>query len=87
MLFTLCLHFQHTPDCNLTSEAERHTPVDKLISGDWPSDGGVEFKDAKLRYRPGLPLVLKGLNIKIPARSKVGIVGRTGAGESLHSCT
>ena len=57
-------------------------PADKLMSGAWPSEGAVEFKDAKLRYRPGLPLVLNGLNIKIPPRSKVGIVGRTGAGES-----
>ena len=57
-------------------------PADKLMSRAWPSDGAVEFKDAKLRYRPGLPLVLNGLNIKIPPRSKVGIVGRTGAGET-----
>jgi ATP-binding cassette subfamily C (CFTR/MRP) protein 1 len=37
---------------------------------------------AKLRYRPELPLVLKGLNLRIPAGSKVGVVGRTGAGKS-----
>ena len=57
--------------------------VDKLLSRAWPSEGAVEFKDARLRYRPGLPLVLNGLNIRIPPRSKVGIVGRTGAGESF----
>jgi len=40
------------------------------------------MKSAMLRYRPGLPLVLKGLDLDIPAGSKVGVVGRTGAGKS-----
>lgn len=34
-----------------------------------------------LRYRPGLPLVLCGLSFKVDAGFKVGVVGRTGAGE------
>ena len=29
-----------------------------------------------------MPLVLKGLDLVIPAKSKVGVVGRTGAGKS-----
>jgi ABC-type multidrug transport system fused ATPase/permease subunit len=68
--------------CNLDSEAPRETPVDKKLDPGWPSGGGVEFLNTQMRYRPGLPLVLKGLNIVIPPRSKVGIVGRTGAGKS-----
>lgn len=40
------------------------------------------FKNASLRYRPGLPRVLKGLDIELPKRSKIGVVGRTGAGKS-----
>ena len=39
----------------------------------------IEFQDVKMRYRPGLPLVLKGLTVTIPAGSKAGVVGRTGA--------
>jgi ATP-binding cassette subfamily C (CFTR/MRP) protein 1 len=35
-----------------------------------------------MRYREGLPLVLKGVNLSIKARDKVGVVGRTGAGKS-----
>lgn len=31
----------------------------------WPSKGEVEFKDYSTRYRPGLDLVLKNINIKI----------------------
>ena len=49
---------------------------------DWPTAGALEFRDVKLRYRPGLPLVLKGLTLSIAAGQKVGVVGRTGAGKS-----
>lgn len=31
-----------------------------------------------MRYRPGLPLVLKGLNVNIEAGTTCGVVGRTG---------
>lgn len=48
----------------------------------WPSSGLVEFVDVFMRYRPGLPYVLRGLSFIIYPRQKVGIVGRTGAGKS-----
>ena len=35
-----------------------------------------------MRYRSDLPLVLNGVSILIKPGSKVGIVGRTGAGKS-----
>ena len=44
----------------------------------WPKYGQIEFVDYKLRYRPGLDLVLKGLDAQINRGEKVGIVGRTG---------
>lgn len=62
----------------LEAEGDRRTPADASLPKGWPSRGAVEIKGAKLRYRPGLPLVLKGLDISIPAGSKVGVVGRTG---------
>ena len=37
----------------------------------WPSEGKVEFKDYKVRYRPGLDLVLKGLSFKVDSGEKV----------------
>jgi len=66
----------------IESEGDRVSPADQTLPKDWPSRGSVDFQGVKLRYRPGLPLVLKGLDIAIPAGSKVGVVGRTGAGKS-----
>lgn len=42
----------------------------------------MEFNNVKMRYRPGLPFVLDGVNLSIKAREKIGVVGRTGAGKS-----
>merc|ERR1719193_2342810 len=54
----------------------------KKLQGGWMERGEVKFDNLQLRYRPTLPLVLKGLSCKIPSTSKVGIIGRTGAGKS-----
>lgn len=48
----------------------------------WPSEGSIEFKDVRMRYRPELPDVLKGLTLNVGGSEKIGVVGRTGAGKS-----
>lgn len=48
----------------------------------WPAHGAVSFNNYSTRYRPGLDLVLKNINLHIKAHEKVGVVGRTGAGKS-----
>jgi ABC-type oligopeptide transport system ATPase subunit len=48
----------------------------------WPTEGAIEFENVQLRYRPELPLVLKGVSFKVRPGEKVGIIGRTGAGKS-----
>ncbi|ESO03679.1 hypothetical protein HELRODRAFT_157076 [Helobdella robusta] len=48
----------------------------------WPSKHDIIFHDYGLRYRSGLELVLKNINLDIKAKEKIGIVGRTGAGKS-----
>lgn len=48
----------------------------------WPSQGTIMFNDLKLRYRPNMPLVLKGVTATIKGGTKVGVVGRTGSGKS-----
>jgi len=56
-------------------------------SSAWPEVGNITFDDVQMRYRPGLPLVLKGLSVEIKGGERVGIVGRTGAGKSsIMSC-
>lgn len=49
---------------------------------DWPAAGHVKFDHYSTRYREGLDLVLKDIAADVPAGTKVGIVGRTGAGKS-----
>ena len=68
--------------CRIPTEAPHNLPIDLTLENSWPSQGEIVFSSAKLRYRPDLPLVLKGLDIRIPPQSKVGVVGRTGAGKS-----
>uniref|UniRef100_A0A3P8T989 ATP-binding cassette, sub-family C (CFTR/MRP), member 2 n=1 Tax=Amphiprion percula TaxID=161767 RepID=A0A3P8T989_AMPPE len=53
----------------------------------WPEEGRLQFEDYKVRYRPGLDLVLHGITCDINSTEKIGIVGRTGAGKSsLTNC-
>ncbi|KAK1915060.1 ATP-binding cassette glutathione S-conjugate transporter ycf1 [Pyrenophora teres f. teres] len=48
----------------------------------WPSQGAVTFNNYSTRYRAGLDLVLKNVNLNIKPKEKIGVVGRTGAGKS-----
>ncbi|WP_250258480.1 ABC transporter ATP-binding protein [Dermabacter sp. Marseille-Q3180] len=44
--------------------------------------GAIEFTDAEFRYSEDGPLVLKPLDLTIPAGQTVALVGQTGAGKS-----
>ncbi|KAI2637307.1 metal resistance protein YCF1 [Xylaria nigripes] len=48
----------------------------------WPANGAVQFRNYSARYREGLDLVLKNINLDIKSHEKIGVVGRTGAGKS-----
>ena len=52
------------------------------MNDNWPSRGQIDFKNICLKYRPNTDRILNGINIRIEAGHKVGIVGRTGAGKS-----
>jgi ABC-type multidrug transport system fused ATPase/permease subunit len=48
----------------------------------WPERGLISFRNVKLRFRPELELVLKGISFDILPKEKIGICGRTGSGKS-----
>ncbi|XP_063312149.1 ATP-binding cassette sub-family C member 3 [Pelobates fuscus] len=67
------------------SETETEAPwiiEEKRPPEDWPSKGEVTLSNYSVRYRSGLDLVLRSLNLQVKGGEKVGIVGRTGAGKS-----
>ncbi|XP_076338586.1 multidrug resistance-associated protein 1-like isoform X2 [Tachypleus tridentatus] len=55
---------------------------DQKPSKQWPAEGKVSFQNYSTRYREGLDLVLKDINMNIKSAEKIGVVGRTGAGKS-----
>ncbi|XP_054155703.1 multidrug resistance-associated protein 1-like [Oppia nitens] len=62
--------------CRLKSEANWQSG--QQLSDKWPEKG----YGYGTRYRQGLDLVIKGIDIDIKSGEKIGIVGRTGAGKS-----
>ena len=70
----------HYYGTELDEEAPLHQQIEAPAS--WPEHGRVEFTNAKMRYRAGLPLVLKGLTMTVQGGERIGIIGRTGAGKS-----
>jgi ATP-binding cassette subfamily C (CFTR/MRP) protein 1 len=66
---------------DVASEADRNLPEDPHPSK-WPTAGKIEVIKAMMRYRPGLPLVLKGVSFAVEPGEHIGIVGRTGSGKS-----
>jgi len=63
-------------------DQEREIEGNGSATEKWPQRGEIEFSGVKMSHRPGLPLALKGVNLKIKQGEHVGIVGRTGAGKS-----
>jgi ATP-binding cassette, subfamily C (CFTR/MRP), member 1 len=47
-----------------------------------PARGAISFRGISMRYDADLPLVLRDVSFDVDAGSKVGVVGRTGAGKS-----
>ncbi|OQR87169.1 ATP-binding Cassette (ABC) Superfamily [Thraustotheca clavata] len=71
--------------CIMDTEAELNAPVEtqaKLQALEWPAQGQVTFDQVDLRYRSGLPRVLRKLSFAVEPMEKIGVVGRTGAGKS-----
>ncbi|CAD6978418.1 hypothetical protein A4X06_0g7491 [Tilletia controversa] len=78
--FSSAERLQHYAE-DLDEEAPHERP-DNPVPASWPARGEIKIDNLYLNYRPGLPDVLKGVNLDIKAGSKVAVVGRTGAGKS-----
>ncbi|KAH8891949.1 P-loop containing nucleoside triphosphate hydrolase protein [Thozetella sp. PMI_491] len=62
---------------------EEEAPLEAAsVPESWPSRGEIVFDHVQMRYRAGLPLVLKDISIHVKAGERLGVVGRTGAGKS-----
>lgn len=79
MAFT-CVERVMEYSTTLPSEASYVT--DMLPPSGWPSAGALDVEDVRMRYQPGLDLVLKGISFKIKPGEHLGVVGRTGSGKS-----
>ncbi|XP_022796744.1 multidrug resistance-associated protein 4-like [Stylophora pistillata] len=63
-------------------DSEPGYKVDRPPPEHWPRKGNIIFNDVSLTYYPGGPQALKSINLGIKGGSKIGVVGRTGAGKS-----
>ncbi|OXU18992.1 hypothetical protein TSAR_009975, partial [Trichomalopsis sarcophagae] len=67
-------------DLEKEDDAEIELPI--KVGKEWPERGEVIFEHVYLKYSEEAEPVLKNLTFSIQPRTKVGIVGRTGAGKS-----
>ncbi|CAN7975421.1 unnamed protein product, partial [Ixodes persulcatus] len=90
--FTYFVYYSTELEASLISaerldEYSRLTPEAPWVSNvrpdpHWPASGAVSFKSYSTRYRQGLDLTLRDVDLYIRPGEKIGIVGRTGAGKS-----
>ncbi len=76
VFFMIDLPHESTEESRTLPVKPQAPPTEQALSGD------IVFDAYAMSYRPGLPSILDGLSLTIPAGKKVGIVGRTGAGKS-----
>ena len=62
------------------TDAAAGEPV--AVGDAWPAAGALSVRDLGLVYRPNTPAALTGFSLEVPAGTRLGICGRTGAGKS-----
>ena len=73
-------------DKPLESDHETAPKVIQALPTAWPQKGKLVVTDLNMRYRPGLPLVLKDLTFTALAGEKLGVCGRDGQREIVPVC-
>jgi ATP-binding cassette subfamily C (CFTR/MRP) protein 1 len=75
-------------DCVAIERIMEYTNIEQEASWEgqdvpnWPDKGVIQFQKYETRYREGLDLVLKDINMEVKSEENIGICGRTGAGKS-----
>ncbi|KAJ3094988.1 hypothetical protein HDU97_007369, partial [Phlyctochytrium planicorne] len=91
LTFLIRRHAQLEMSMNSVERIEEYLEIKQEAPGtvdryrppaNWPTSGTISVRNLDFRYAPDQDRVLKNLNFDIPGGSKVGIVGRTGAGKS-----
>jgi ATP-binding cassette subfamily C (CFTR/MRP) protein 1 len=62
---------------NIPAEPDTVEPP-VAVPAEWPATGRVEFRDYSMRYREGLPLVLRKTSFAVGVGEKVGAPGGGG---------
>ena len=63
-------------------EASFDSPPSRKPAKDWPRNGKIEFEKVDFGYNTTTQMVLNKINLTIESGTKLGIVGRTGAGKT-----
>ncbi len=84
--WTVNLFQQGSASLSRIEEVRRTAPAigdsERTDHGAIPERGEVELRDVSLRYGEAERAALRGINLRVPAGTSLGIVGPTGAGKS-----
>ena len=67
---------------DIVDTTEESTEIDKGKIPLPPVSGNIKFENIEFRFHPGTPVVLKNVDLEIPAGKFVGVVGQSGSGKS-----
>lgn len=87
VMYPLFYFFKAAVSIQRILEYIQNTIFEKPLGGNetpenWPHEGRISISKMSIRYRKGLPLVLKDIDMEIKPGEKVAIIGRTGSGKS-----
>jgi ABC-type multidrug transport system fused ATPase/permease subunit len=74
--------FVDLPAEEIEERVHKEPRPSSLTTWTWPEQGAIEFVNYTMSYRSDTPVVLDGLNLRLPFGSKTALIGRTGSGKT-----